>query len=150
MGLLRTRLDAILPAARIGGRSLPLAPELFSITAYARLALGQISQERYSCDSADGAGKDRQEARRRLARSVCTDHEEIRDRGWRSPSHCREGLSEVEGHFSRSNSQAGGKARPGAASGRTMMVSSEDICKASVVWFDLRGWVFTAIQVSRL
>ena len=77
MGLLRTRLDAILPAARIGGRSLPLAPEFFSIMADARLALGQISPEGYSCDTADGAGKDSQSALRRLARSVCADLEEI-------------------------------------------------------------------------
>ena len=77
MGLLRTRLDAILPAARIGGRSLPLAPELFSIMADARLVLGQISEERYSCDTADGAGKDRHSALRRLARCVCADLEEI-------------------------------------------------------------------------
>ena len=80
MGLLRTRLDAILPAARIGGRSLPLAPELFSIMADARLALGQIAPEGYSCDTADGAGKDRQAALRRLARSVCADLEEIGER----------------------------------------------------------------------
>ena len=80
MGLLRTRLDAILPAARIGGRSLPLAPELFSIMADARLVLGQISEERYSCDTADGAGKDGQSALRRLARSVCADLEEIGER----------------------------------------------------------------------
>ena len=77
MGLLRTRLDAILPVARIGGRSVPLAPELFSIMADARLALGQISEERYSCDTADGAGKDRQSALRRLARCVCADLDEI-------------------------------------------------------------------------
>ncbi len=77
MGLLRTRLDAILPMATIAGRSLSLAPELFSIMADARLALGQISPERYSCDTADGAGKDRQSALRRLARSVCADLEEI-------------------------------------------------------------------------
>ncbi len=77
MGLLRTRLDAILPAARIGGRSVPLAPELFSIMADARLVLGQIAPEGYSCDTADGAGKDRQAALRRLARSVCADLEEI-------------------------------------------------------------------------
>jgi len=80
MGLLRTRLDAILPAARIGGRSVPLAPELFSIMADARLALGQISEERYSCDTADGAEKDRQSALRRLARCVCADLEEIGER----------------------------------------------------------------------
>jgi probable H4MPT-linked C1 transfer pathway protein len=80
MGLLRTRLDAILPAARIGGRSFPLAPELFSIMADARLVLGQISEERYSCDTADGAGKDRQSAMRRLARCVCADLGEIGER----------------------------------------------------------------------
>ena len=77
MGLLRTRLDAILPAARIGGKAVPLAPEFFATMADARLALGQISAERYSCDTADGAGKDRQAALRRLARCVCADLEEI-------------------------------------------------------------------------
>ena len=77
MGLLRTRLDAILPVARVGGGTLPLAPELFSMMADARLVLGQISEERYSCDTADGAGKDRQSALRRLARCVCADLEEI-------------------------------------------------------------------------
>jgi len=46
MDLLQTRLDAILPAARIGGRSVPLAPELFSIMADVRLALGQIDHRR--------------------------------------------------------------------------------------------------------
>ncbi|MDD1732152.1 MAG: putative H4MPT-linked C1 transfer pathway protein, partial [Methanosaeta sp. NSM2] len=77
MGLLRTRLDAILPAARIGGRSVPLAPEFFATMADARLALGQISEEHYACDTADGAGKNRQSALRRLARCVCADLEEI-------------------------------------------------------------------------
>jgi len=60
MGLLRTRLDAILPAASIGGRSLPLAPEIFSIMADARLAMGQISPKGYFSDTADGAGKNRE------------------------------------------------------------------------------------------
>lgn len=77
MGMLRTRLDALLPVARIRGRKVPLAPEFFAIIADARLALGRISEERYSCDTADGAGKDREAALRRLARSVCADLEEI-------------------------------------------------------------------------
>lgn len=80
MGLLRTRLDAILPAAHLGGRTVPLAPELFAIMADARLALGQLSPQSYSCDTADGAGKDRQSALRRLARCVCADLEEIGER----------------------------------------------------------------------
>jgi (4-(4-[2-(gamma-L-glutamylamino)ethyl]phenoxymethyl)furan-2-yl)methanamine synthase len=81
MGLLRTRLDAILPAARVMGRDVPLAPEFFAIMADARLALGSISEEVYSCDTADGAGKDREAALRRLARSVCADQEEIGEAG---------------------------------------------------------------------
>lgn len=77
MGLLRTRLDALLPAAVIEGQEVPLAPELFAIMADARLALGRISEERYACETPDGAGKDRGAALRRLARSVCADLEEI-------------------------------------------------------------------------
>jgi probable H4MPT-linked C1 transfer pathway protein len=77
MGLLRTRLDALLPAARIGGKNVPLAPELFAIVADARLALGRISEECYACETADGAGKEREATLRRLARSVCADLEEI-------------------------------------------------------------------------
>lgn len=81
MGLLRTRLDAILPTARIMGRVVPLAPEFFAIMADARMALGHISKEGYFCDTADGAGKDRDDALRRLARSVCADIDEIGEAG---------------------------------------------------------------------
>ncbi|OPY53103.1 MAG: Hydantoinase/oxoprolinase [Methanosaeta sp. PtaU1.Bin112] len=77
MGLLRTRLDALLPQARIGGRKVPLAPEFFAIMADARLGLGQIGEQRYSCETPDGAGKKRLDALRRLARSVCADLDEI-------------------------------------------------------------------------
>ena len=77
MGLLRTRLDALLPGAMIGGLKVPLAPEFFAIMADARLALGRISEERYACETPDGAGTDREATLRRLARSVCADLEEI-------------------------------------------------------------------------
>ena len=77
MGLLRTRLDAMLPQAHVGGRKVSLAPEYFSIMADARLSLGEISEQRYSCETPDGAGKDRLAALRRLARSVCADLDEI-------------------------------------------------------------------------
>ena len=60
---------------------MPLSPELFAIIADAYLALGQISEDRYACDTADGAGKDREAALRRLARSVCADLEEIGEAG---------------------------------------------------------------------
>jgi (4-(4-[2-(gamma-L-glutamylamino)ethyl]phenoxymethyl)furan-2-yl)methanamine synthase len=77
MGLLRTRLDALLPSARIRGQRVPLAPESFAIIADARLALGLICEDRYACETPDGAGKNREAALRRLARSVCADLEEI-------------------------------------------------------------------------
>jgi len=81
MGLLRTRLDSILPVARIRGHHVPLAPELFAIIADAHLALGHIDQDRYSCDTADGKDRGRSSSLRRLARSVCADLDEIGERG---------------------------------------------------------------------
>ena len=81
MGLLRTRLDALLPAARIRGDRVHLAPEFFSIIADAHLALGRIGEDRYSCETADGMDKSHVSAMRRLARSVCADLEEIGEAG---------------------------------------------------------------------
>jgi hypothetical protein len=81
MGLLRTRLDALLPAARIRGDRVPLAPEFFAIIADAHLALGRIREDRYTCETADGADKSRASALRRLARSVCADLEEMGEAG---------------------------------------------------------------------
>ncbi|HEX7445864.1 MAG TPA: hydantoinase/oxoprolinase family protein [Methanothrix sp.] len=81
MGLLRTRLDALLPVARIRGDRVPLSPELFAIIADAHLVLDRIGADRYNCETADGAGKDRGSALRRLARIVCADLEEIGESG---------------------------------------------------------------------
>ena len=81
MGLLRTRLDSILPVARIRGHHVPLAPELFAIIADAHLALGHIDPDRYTCDTADGKDRGRSSSLRRLARSVCADLDEIGERG---------------------------------------------------------------------
>lgn len=80
-GMLRTTLVALLPAARIRGDAVPLAPEHFAIAADAYLALGQISADRYACETPDEAGKDREAALRRLARAVCADLEEIGEVG---------------------------------------------------------------------
>ncbi|MCX6669915.1 MAG: hydantoinase [Methanothrix sp.] len=80
-GLLRTSLGALLPAARIRGETIPLAPEFFAITADAYLVLGEISEERYTCDAPDGAGKNREAALQRLARAICSDLEEIGESG---------------------------------------------------------------------
>jgi hypothetical protein len=81
MGLLRTSLACILPVARIRGHHVPLAPELFAIIADARLVLGHIDLDRYTCDTADGKDKSRSSSLRRLTRSVCADLEEIGESG---------------------------------------------------------------------
>jgi probable H4MPT-linked C1 transfer pathway protein len=76
-GMLRTTLVSLLPAATIRGESIPLSAELFAIAADAYLALGDISEDGYSCATPDGRGRSRKEALSRLARSVCSDLEEI-------------------------------------------------------------------------
>ena len=81
MGILRTNLGALLPEARICGETVPLSPELFAIAADVRLVLGDITAEGYTCDTPDSAQKGREAALRRLARAVCSDLEEIGERG---------------------------------------------------------------------
>jgi probable H4MPT-linked C1 transfer pathway protein len=76
-GLLRTSLSSLLPEAMIRGERIPLSPELFAIAADAYLILGDISEDGYGCAAPDGQGRSQEEALRRLARSVCSDPEEI-------------------------------------------------------------------------
>lgn len=80
-GMLRTNLSTLIRAARLQGDFVPLSSELFAITADAYLALGEIGQEGYSCDTPDGADKSCNSSLRRLARTVCADLEEIGEVG---------------------------------------------------------------------
>lgn len=80
-GLLRTSLGALMPSVRIDDADVPTSPELFAITADAYLALGEISEDQYACDAPDGAGKDPASVKRRLARLVCADLEELGEDG---------------------------------------------------------------------
>jgi (4-(4-[2-(gamma-L-glutamylamino)ethyl]phenoxymethyl)furan-2-yl)methanamine synthase len=77
MGMLRTSIGSLLRAARLDEHIVQLSPEFFAITADAYLVTDQISSEQYSCDTPDGFGKERASALRRLARTVCSDLEEI-------------------------------------------------------------------------
>lgn len=76
-GLLRTNLAALLRDVEIKGRRVPLSSELFAITADAHLVLGGIKEGEYAVEAPDGGGKDWISAKRRLARTVCADLEEI-------------------------------------------------------------------------
>lgn len=76
-GALRTNIAAILNTVTLSGEVSRISSEFFAITADAYRVLGMISQEDYTCDTPDGAGKTVIDARRRLARVVCADLTEI-------------------------------------------------------------------------
>jgi len=80
-GLLRTSVSSLLHEALIEGDLVPLSPELFAITADAYLALSEINADEYTCETPDGRGIDPLSAKRRLARTVCADLDEIGDSG---------------------------------------------------------------------
>jgi hypothetical protein len=78
-GALRTNIAALLDTVEVNGARSRISSELFAITADAYLVIGMISQSDYTCDTPDGAGKTRLDAKRRLARVVCADLTEITD-----------------------------------------------------------------------
>jgi probable H4MPT-linked C1 transfer pathway protein len=76
-GALRTNIAAVLKTVNIGSERSRISSELFAITADTYLLLDMISPKNYTCDTPDGAGKTIVDAKRRLARVVCADLEEI-------------------------------------------------------------------------
>ncbi|PWB51996.1 MAG: H4MPT-linked C1 transfer pathway protein [Candidatus Methanoperedenaceae archaeon] len=78
-GALRTNIAAILKRVKFGNTESRISSELFAITADAYIVLGLIGQENYTCDTPDGDGKTFIDAKRRLARVVCADLNEIRE-----------------------------------------------------------------------
>lgn len=80
-GALRTNIAAILKNVNVEGKTSRISSELFAISADAYLLLGMIPREDYTCDTPDGGGKTPHDAKRRLARVVCADPDEIGDEG---------------------------------------------------------------------
>jgi hypothetical protein len=76
-GLLRTPLATQIPSVRLGGTETPTCAEHFAIAADAHLVLGHITPRGYTCDAPDRGKKNAGAALRRLARTVCSDLEEI-------------------------------------------------------------------------
>lgn len=76
-GTLRTNLAALLETVDLDAGTCRVSSELFANTADAYMLLGDIDKELYTCETADGAGKDRIDCMRRLARVVCADLTEI-------------------------------------------------------------------------
>jgi len=78
-GALRTNIAAILKSVTFGNMGSRISSELFAITADVYIVLGLIKPQNYTCDTTDGAGKTILDAKRRLARVVCADLNEITD-----------------------------------------------------------------------
>lgn len=79
-GILRTNLAALLDKVELEKGTARTASELFATTADAYLLFGKIDEGLYTCETADGAGRSKIEAMRRLARLVCADLSEITEK----------------------------------------------------------------------
>lgn len=89
-GTLRTNIAALLDSVKVSDGKCRTSSELFATTADAYMLLGDITQELYTCETADGAGRSEMDCMRRLARVVCADLEEI------SPEDVRSIASQVK------------------------------------------------------
>jgi (4-(4-[2-(gamma-L-glutamylamino)ethyl]phenoxymethyl)furan-2-yl)methanamine synthase len=76
-GLLRTPVCAVTRVVRLGNRLVPLAAEFFATVGDARLVTGELVDEPSFGATADGRPADAIHARLRLARSVCSDPDEL-------------------------------------------------------------------------
>ncbi|MFQ6095917.1 MAG: hydantoinase/oxoprolinase family protein, partial [Candidatus Bathyarchaeia archaeon] len=74
-GSLRTNVAAIVDSIPIRGGVARVSSELFAQSGDVHLILGNIREEEYTVETADGRGKTRLEAMARLARVVCADIE---------------------------------------------------------------------------
>ncbi len=76
-GTLRTNIATLLDSVKVSEGACRLSSELFATTADAYLLLGDITQQIYTCETADGAGNTKTDAARRLGRVVCADLTEV-------------------------------------------------------------------------
>jgi probable H4MPT-linked C1 transfer pathway protein len=72
-GSLRTNVAAIVGSVPLRGGVARVASELFAQSGDVHLVLGNITEEEYTTETADGRGKTRGETLARLARVVCAD-----------------------------------------------------------------------------
>lgn len=79
-GSLRTNIVAIVSSIPLRDGKARVASELFAQSADAHLVLGNITEDEYTAETADGRGKTRGEALARLARVVCADMEMLAEK----------------------------------------------------------------------
>jgi probable H4MPT-linked C1 transfer pathway protein len=107
-GSLRTNVAAIVSFVPLRDGTARVASELFAQSGDVHLVLGNISEDEYTTETADGRGKTRSEALARLARVVCADIEMLTEREIvqiaryvhvRQVEQVAEGLSQVYSRF---------------------------------------------------
>ncbi|HSO25611.1 MAG TPA: hydantoinase/oxoprolinase family protein [Methanobacteriaceae archaeon] len=74
-GTLRTNVAALVDKVPFDEGWFRVSSELFAISADVHHVLGNITAEEYSCDTPDGAGKDKKDSLRRISRVLCGDLE---------------------------------------------------------------------------
>lgn len=74
-GTLRTNVAALVDKVPFDDGWFRVSSELFAISADVHHVLGNITNEEYSCDTPDGAGKDKKDSLRRISRVLCGDLE---------------------------------------------------------------------------
>ncbi|MBN2110516.1 MAG: H4MPT-linked C1 transfer pathway protein [Methanosarcinaceae archaeon] len=76
-GILRTNVACLLDTLDMAAGKCRVSSELFATTGDAYLVLNDIEEDTFTCDTADGAGKSKTDAMRRLARVICADIMEV-------------------------------------------------------------------------
>ncbi|MHA2360715.1 MAG: hydantoinase/oxoprolinase family protein, partial [Candidatus Thorarchaeota archaeon] len=76
-GALRTDLSAITRSVNLDGTRCRVSSEYFATSADIHRILGNITEEEYIIDTADGRGKTRENCMARVARLVCGDSESL-------------------------------------------------------------------------
>lgn len=79
-GSLRTNVAAIVSSVPLATGKARVASELFAQSGDINLVLGNISEDEYTTETADGRGKTRSEALARLSRVVCADMEMLTEK----------------------------------------------------------------------
>jgi probable H4MPT-linked C1 transfer pathway protein len=74
-GALRTPIPTIVRTLTYHGKPCRVSSEKFAISADVHLVLDHISEDEYTCDTADGRGTSRKDSLARIARTVCADIE---------------------------------------------------------------------------
>ncbi len=72
-GILRNSISSIVHKVPVNGKLTGIASERFALSGDVHLLLGNILEEEYSTETADGKGKSREECFLRLARIICSE-----------------------------------------------------------------------------